>query len=624
MKKLALFMSFVIILTASFSYGRIDSEQEILIPSALNAPTFQKLDPEIIKVARDHSIKLEQIENKQFRGSAYIKPKSDTGMVENLDVTGKEQKGIAILVDFKYDGDHVSDVPGVDYERIPAYQFYNLLNGTYYNPYELDVFKDLATIKLLDKEDNLIKTYEAPTDRTLRNYYTEVSYGGFEIDVEVVDWVTLDHPYSYYLSQENGYYNENGDAHIGQLVYDALTKADANIDFSEYAIDIDPNELWYYEEDGTPYTLETKDSAGNYLPVKKIVPNIFIIHRGTGAEYSTDPNIIWSHQWDVMSAKYFGYYYQNGTFMNEKDLKYPTFDGVAVNTYNICPEVGRDISGYLINLYDETKLGPNYTGSKPSPAYPGVYAHEFGHVLGLPDFYDYGYDSEGLGMYTLMAGGSYGRNIPSGFYSGNTPVHLDAWSKMYLGFLDPKVISKADGVRQTITLRPSNSTKDVYKIYVPDSFGREYFLLENRQQDGFDKGLITTVNGKDTHGLAIYHVVNDILYRNFGRPNEAANWDNNHTGIARFKDSATGEHHYAVSLIQADGNYDLEKNINDGDSGDLFPGIKNTTTLLSKANTKINTSSLYSWTKGKNETGIIIENIIEENGIITCDVVFTK
>ncbi|MCD4712187.1 MAG: hypothetical protein K8R73_02805, partial [Clostridiales bacterium] len=65
MKKLALIMSFVIILTASFSFGRIDSEQKILIPSALNAPTFQKLDPEIIKVARDHSIKLEQIENKQ-------------------------------------------------------------------------------------------------------------------------------------------------------------------------------------------------------------------------------------------------------------------------------------------------------------------------------------------------------------------------------------------------------------------------------------------------------------------------------------------------------------------------------------------------------------------------------
>jgi hypothetical protein len=68
----------------------------------------------------------------------------------------------------------------------------------------------------------------------------------------------------------------------------------------------------------------------------------------------------------------------------------------------------------------------------------------------------------------------------------------------------------------------------------------------------------------------------------------------------------------------------LEKYINDGDSGDLFPGIKKTTALLSKANAKINTSSLYSWTKGKNETGIVIENIVEENGIITCDVVFTK
>jgi hypothetical protein len=331
-----------------------------------------------------------------------------------------------------------------------------------------------------------------------------------------------------------------------------------------------------------------------------------------------------------MSAEYFGYYYQNGTYMTadqEKELlKYPTVDGVAVNTYNICPEVSRDISGYLKNLYPPEVIGPDYKGSAPAPAYVGVYAHEFGHVLGLPDQYDYGYESEGTGIYSLMASGSYGRNLPSAFYSGNTPVLLDAWSKVYLGFAQPKVIKPADGKKQSITIRPSRDAPDVFRIDVPGSNGREYFLLENRQQKSFDIGLSYTVDGSKPHGLAVYHIVSDILERNFNRPNEAANWDNNHTGVASaFRTATTGEHHYGISLLQADGRYDLEKGANDGDAGDLFPGRNLVTLLSGKYNAAINTTSLYKWNSGNTETGISIENVKENaDGTITCDIVFTK
>lgn len=614
MKKLAILMSAAMVLTSAFSFGKVNLVNEKEVPSFLKAPIFQKLDPEIIKVARENGVKVKGEEGKQFNGNSYLKPEANTEVLANKDMTGKSKKGIAILVDFPVTGEGISDVPGVKYPQVPQQKFDDLLNGTVYNPYDLDVFKDLTSYKGV----------AAPTDRTMRNYYKEVSYDNFEIDVEVVDWVTLPKEYQYYLGQDNGY-NDNGDAHIGELVYDAIKEADKNgVDFSQYAVDIDPDEVWRYEKDGSLYTLEDGSE------VKKIVPNIFIIHRGTGAEFSRDPSIIWSHKWDIMSAKYYGYYYQNGSYMSkdqEKEfLKYTTVDGVAVNTYNICPEVGRDISGYLANVYPPEVIGADYKGSAPAPAYPGVYAHEFGHVLGLPDQYDYGYDSEGTGMYTLMAGGSYGRNIPSAFYSGNTPVHMDAWSKMYLGFVQPKVITADKGKKQSLTLRPSSEAPDIFKINVPGSNGKEYFLLENRQQKGFDEGLSYTVDGANVHGLAVYHIVNDILARSFNRPNEAANWDNNHTGIpARFRDAETGEHHYGISLIQADGNYDMEKYVNDGDSGDLFPGKNKVTSISSKGNAKVNTTSLYKWSTKSTETGIVIENIKENaNGTVTCDVVFTK
>lgn len=607
MKKLAILLSFVLVLTSAFSMGSPNVSTENNIPDNLFSPTYQKIDNEIVQMARENGLSLDAVKTKEFRGNAYLKPQNSGGVLNNLDMTGKENKGIAILVDFPTTEGKISEVPGVDYPAVPAKYFDDLLNGTEYNPYELDVFKNLATYN----------EYTAPTNRTMRNYYTEVSYGQFQIDVEVVDWVTLPKPYEYYLGQNNGYKNDNGDAHMGELVYDAIQAADDKVDFSQYARAVEDDEVWTYE-DGTPYV----DEFGN--TVTQIVPNVFIIHRGTGAEFSGDPSVIWSHKWDIMSAKYFGYYDVNGTYMDEKNLKYTTVDGVAVNTYNICPEVGRDITGYLKVAYPD-RFPPEYTGVDPSPAYPGVYAHEFGHVLGLPDQYDYGYESEGTGMYTLMAGGSYGRNIPSGYYSGNTPVHMDAWSKLYLGFADAQLITPANGNRQKITLRPSSQYPDIFRVDVPGSSGREYFLLENRQQIGFDEGLQYMVNGKDTHGLAVYQISNDILARNFSRPNEAANWFNNHTGAPKFKDASTGETHYGISLIQADGYYELEKGLNDGDSGDLFPGKYNVTSIGSKLNLPINTSSILKWT-GKNlETGISIENIVENaDGTITCEIVFKK
>ncbi|WP_285858410.1 immune inhibitor A domain-containing protein [Neobacillus niacini] len=296
-------------------------------------------------------------------------------------------------------------------------------------------------------------------------------------------------------------------------------------------------------------------------------------------------------------------------------------DGVAVDTYNIVPEVGQDLTGYLKVAYPDL-VPENFTGRPPSPPSVGVFAHEFAHVLGLPDLYDYGYDSEGVGMYSLMAGGSYGRDMQNRNYSGNSPVHPDAWSKTYLGFAAPKEVTKST----SLTLRPVDQYPDIYKVIVPGSNGREYFLLENRQQKGFDAGLESNADGTALHGLVVYHVVEDILSRSFWRPNEAQNWDFNHLGLAQVPiNPDNGERHYAVSVMQADGQYDMEWYLNDGDAGDVFSGKNNVTSISAKGNVAPNTTSLYQWSKKSTETGIQFDHIVEKvDGSITFNVKFTK
>ena len=157
------------------------------------------------------------------------------------------------------------------------------------------------------------------------------------------------------------------------------------------------------------------------------------------------------------------------------------------------------------------------------------YAHEYGHVLGLPDQYDYGYESNGTGIYSLMGYGSWNTYPPVPILSGNSPAHLDAWSKYRLGFVTPVDVGHSASVGAV--LPPVETSPTVYKMVVPNSGGKEYFLLENRQRIGFDQGLwhsaydaAGTLRAYAIHGLAIYHIDDVVLSRNYWRPNEAENW----------------------------------------------------------------------------------------------------
>jgi M6 family metalloprotease-like protein len=127
----------------------------------------------------------------------------------------------------------------------------------------------------------------------------------------------------------------------------------------------------------------------------------------------------------------------------------------------------------------------------PAMASISVVAHEFGHMLGLPDLYSSRDKPEGLGVWCTMAVG-HGED--------GKPLHLSAWCKEKLGWLKPAVIDPR--LKQKLILAPvEKSPKECYKVLIqPD--GSEYLLLENRVARGFDRDL-------PGQGLLIWHVVKD-------------------------------------------------------------------------------------------------------------------
>ena len=449
--------------------------------------------------------------------------------------TDPTQKILVLFVEFS------TNPPGGPTKRLDLKAYYDtMLFGTSYKPAEYAAYADY------------------PTDRTLLNYYKSVSYGNVTVVTlnlpSRLGWLNVGKPYDYYCKADGIHDNGFGAFPMNAqgLVYDAIKAADAVVDFSKYA-----------NADG-------------------VVPNLFVVHAGGGAEWGGDPGLIWSHSWSLDSD----------TSLTAADL---TFDGVIVNSYAMMPEVGGDLTGY-------------WSQSGPFPPTVGVYAHEYGHVLGLPDQYDYGYESEGTGVYSLMAGGSWNQYPAADIFSGNSPAFLDAWSRARLGFVTPKE------VLGPVTLPAAETSPVVYKVVVPGSKGREYYLLENRQAVGFDRAF--ALRG-DLHGLAIYHV-DDVVMSNpyaYWEPNEAENWKEFRS--EGWQKASNGYSHYGISIIQADDRWGLELGTSAGYAGDLYPGPLGITSFGSS--TLPNSSSYYFWQGNQPKfgySGVTVSDITEANGKI--------
>ncbi len=156
-----------------------------------------------------------------------------------------------------------------------------------------------------------------------------------------------------------------------------------------------------------------------------------------------------------------------------------------------------------------------------------TFCHENGHLIMFwPDLYDYGYESNGVGGFCLMCNSGPGTN----------PVQPCAYLRADAGWEQPVALQ---GLQPDLPATAAGM--EIYKV-PRTGHPNEYYLIENRFRGGRDSGLPDS-------GLAVWHV------------DEYGSNDN---------EQQTPASHYLVTLVQADGRWDLENDVNQGDAGDLW------------------------------------------------------
>lgn len=261
------------------------------------------------------------------------------------------------------------------------------------------------------------------------------------------------------------------------------------------------------------------------------IDNVFVFYAGYGEATTNDANTIWPHSYDITS-------YQSVPVM---------LDGKRLDHYACTNEL--DASGRMDGI--------------------GTFVHEFGHVLGLPDLYSTQYTNAFTpGTWSVMDEGEYNNN-------SRTPPYFTVYERYALGWLTPVELGDAASVAMQ-----SIDTNEAYIITTPDS--NEYFLIENRQQTGWD----TYIPG---HGMLVWHIDYDEYIWRMNRVNNKA------------------DHQY-VDIMEADGILSTGTR-----KGDPFPGTGNVTELTAET-----TPALRMW--NGTSVNVPLTNITESDGIITFDV----
>lgn len=194
------------------------------------------------------------------------------------------------------------------------------------------------------------------------------------------------------------------------------------------------------------------------------VDGVYVIYAGYGEEAGAPADAIWAHAFGIPTQ---------------------TFDGKNISSYSCSAELS-DNSGTSITAI-------------------GVICHEFGHVLGAPDYYDTDYEKSGgeypgTLLWDLMASGSWNNG-------GKTPANHNGYTKTAIyNWATAQNLTST----QTVTVNAASSTKTNAFYTIPTQVTGEYFFLENRQKIGFDGSIPAS-------GLFIYRVsanVDDGFYNN--------------------------------------------------------------------------------------------------------------
>lgn len=275
-------------------------------------------------------------------------------------------------------------------------------------------------------------------DLSVGQYFRDQSNGLYEPNFEVHG--------IYCLSQNRQYYGGNSggnDQRLGLMVTEAVQLASADgVSFS-------------------PYDTNSDD----YCDV------VIVIYAGVGEAQASwnHPEAIWPCNWSLSAASYYGMG-GNGSFRPKNSD--PVVDNFAV--FN--------------ELYGSDDNGKTIDGI-------GTFAHEFGHCLGLPDFYDTGNGNHfGMGDWSIMCMGCYNGD-------GFVPAGYSAYEKHFMGWID--YITPRPGTYYTLPAwNQKNAATDKAVCITSDLNSNEFFILENRKKQGWDRYM-------PGEGIMITHVTYD-------------------------------------------------------------------------------------------------------------------
>ena len=285
--------------------------------------------------------------------------------------------------------------------------------------------------------------------------------------------------------------------------------------------------------------LDSEVNFANYdLDGDGEVDLVYMVYAGQGEADGGDEDTIWPHQWYLTAG---------GINL--------TLDGKRIDRY----ACGSELNG---------------EGDRDGI---GTICHEFGHAMGLPDFYDTDYATNGQGRtlleYSLMDSGSYNNN-------GWTPPYLNMEERIMIGWLDESSILEFPK-NGAYTLESVQNNVG-YKI--PTDTEGEYILLECRSKTGWDKFL-------PAEGLIAYHVDKSSRKVAYGTSSIAAStlWSDWVTYNAINKNGKHPCFYVVASASPYDCSYGMQYDADygayfyDNEYTDLpFPGGKNVTSYAPK------------------------------------------
>ncbi|GGL25752.1 immune inhibitor A [Phycicoccus endophyticus] len=325
------------------------------------------------------------IEVKSKRGDRNRKGKGD-GRTKYVNYpVDREEDIFTILVDF---GDQVNPATGgsagPQHNQIPEPDR-SMDNSTYWLPD-------------FDREHYLDMMFG--DGESFKDFYLKQSNGRFLATGDVSDWVQV--PYNEARYGSNKYSDAStywpfirDTAAAWYEDQKAAGKSDAEI--KDYLAQFDQVDRYDYDGDG------------NFNEPDGYIDHFQAIHAGEGEEAgggAQGDDAIWSHRW----------------------YAYSTNVGVTGPDNNKLGGVPLGDTGLWIGDYT----------TEPENGGLGVFTHEFGHDLGLPDLYDTAGGDNGTGFWTLMSGGSWLNH--GGDAIGTTPGYMGVWEKLQLGWLDPQVV----------------------------------------------------------------------------------------------------------------------------------------------------------------------------------------